>query len=108
MFFYILILIFCIFSQIIILFQISFPTISKCFTIFYIFFIFFIGQDGIYGTGVRVERRGFEYYRIDVMRQIAKRISKAEKLAEMKALNRRNDREKKLVFAHTKIGNKYK
>lgn len=57
------------------------------------------GGDGIYGTGLRVERRGFQYYRIDVIRQIAKKIEKAEKLAMLKAIKRKEDREKKVITA---------
>ena len=57
------------------------------------------GGDGIYGTGLRVERRGFQYYRIDVIRQIAKKIEKAEKLAMLKATKRKEDREKKVITA---------
>lgn len=65
------------------------------------------GSDGIYGTGLRVERRGFQYYRIDVIRQIAKKIEKAEKLILLKALKRKEDREKK-VFDAAKIIQKSK
>ena len=61
------------------------------------------GGDGIFGTGLRVERRGFQFYRIDVIRQIAKKIEKAEKLVLLKALKRKEEREKKVILAAAAI-----
>ena len=57
------------------------------------------GSDGIYGTGLRVERRGFQYYRLAVIREIARKIEKAEKLILIKAMKRKEDREKKVLLA---------
>ena len=57
------------------------------------------GADGIYGTGLRVERRGFQYYRLAVIREIARKIEKAEKLILIKAMKRKEDREKKILLA---------
>jgi energy-coupling factor transporter ATP-binding protein EcfA2 len=57
------------------------------------------GSDGIYGTGLRIERRGFQYYRTDVIRQIAKRIEKAEKLVLQKAIKNKEDRAQKVLEA---------
>ena len=57
------------------------------------------GADGIYGTGLRTERRGFQYYRTDVIKQIAKRIEKAEKLALQKAIKNKEHRAQKVLEA---------
>ena len=57
------------------------------------------GGDGIYGTGLRVERRGFQQYRLDVIRQIAKKVEKAEKAVQLKAVKRREERERKVLKA---------
>ena len=64
------------------------------------------GSDGIYGTGLRIERRGFQYYRIDVIRQIAKRIEKAEKLVLQKAMKKKEDRAQKVLEAAATLLNK--
>jgi hypothetical protein len=57
------------------------------------------GGDGIYGTGLRVERRGFQHYRLDVIRQIAKKVEKAEKAVLLKAIKRKEERELKVLKA---------
>ena len=57
------------------------------------------GGDGIYGTGLRVERRGFQQYRLDVIRQIAKKVAKAEKAVLLKAAKRKEEREIKVLRA---------
>jgi ATP-binding cassette, subfamily F, member 1 len=57
------------------------------------------GGDGIYGTGLRVERRGFQHYRLDVIRQIAKKVEKAENAALLKAIKRKEERELKVLNA---------
>ena len=64
------------------------------------------GDDGIYGTGLRVERRGFEYYRQDVMRKIALKIEKAERVALQRAMKRREDKEQKVLSAALAIQTK--
>mmetsp|Transcript_7212 Transcript_7212/g.7306 ORF Transcript_7212/g.7306 Transcript_7212/m.7306 type:complete len:844 (+) Transcript_7212:246-2777(+) len=55
------------------------------------------GSDGIFGSGLRIERRGFEFYRQDVIKQITRKIEKVEKIAELKAKKRREERELKLA-----------
>ena len=57
------------------------------------------GPDGIEGTGLRVERRGFDHYRADKLKEIAKRQAALEKAAELKAQRRRQEREVKLQAA---------
>jgi ABC-type multidrug transport system ATPase subunit len=61
-----------------------------------------VGGDGMEGTGIRVEKRGFEFYRLDLLRQIARRQAAAERLAEQKALRRKQERELTLQRAQEK------
>lgn len=64
------------------------------------------GGDGIYGTGLRVERRGFQQYRLDVIRQIAKKVEKAENAVLLKAIKRKEERELKVLKAAEAIQKK--
>lgn len=61
-----------------------------------------VGGDGMEGNGIRVEKRGFDFYRLDLLRQIAKRQAAAGRLAEQKALRRRQEREQTLQRAQEK------
>lgn len=56
-----------------------------------------LGSDGIDGRGMRVERRGFEHYRLEVIREIARKAERAERAAEIRARKRREEKETKLV-----------
>ena len=45
----------------------------------------------------------FQYYRLAVIREIARKIEKAEKLILIKAMKRKEDREKKVLLAAENI-----
>jgi ATP-binding cassette subfamily F protein 1 len=60
------------------------------------------GSDGLYGTGLSVERRGFLQYRKDVLVKIHKKAEKAERDALIKAEQRREDRENRLEKAKSR------
>ena len=57
-------------------------------------------------SGVRIEYRGFERYRMDVMRQINALAEKQEEAAEALALKRKNERAARVANATGKEGHK--
>ena len=57
------------------------------------------GPDGIEGTGLRVERRGFDHYRTEKLKEIARKQAALEKAVDLKAAQRRQAREDKLQQA---------